>query len=67
MCKFLADVNALNLTDEDLGAGRNGYACEFGNLSSLLTNDLCVECAVDDDGLTNLFSLLSFLSLSTMQ
>ena len=53
--EFLGELYALNLSDEDLGAGRNGYACELSDLSRLLTNDFRVKPTIYDDSLTNLF------------
>ena len=58
MSELLADIYAFNLTDDDLCSCRNGYACKCGDLSGRLTDDLCVESAVDDDSLSDLFSLL---------
>ena len=55
--KLFGKLYALNLTNEDLCTCGNCHACELCDLRSSLTNDLCVECAVDDDGLTNLFGL----------
>ena len=56
--ELLGDINACHLTDEDLCALGNLYACKSGNLVCRLTNDLCIKCAVDDNGLTNLLDLL---------
>ena len=58
MSKLFAKFYALNFTDEDLSALGNGYTGQLCNLSSRLTNDFSVECAVDDNGLTNLFGFL---------
>ena len=56
--KFLTDIHAFNLADDDLCSRRNGYACKCGDLSGRLTYDLCVERTVDDDSLSDLFGLL---------
>ena len=54
MSEFLADINAFNLTDKNLCFLRNCYACKSSDCNRLLTNDLSVKCAVDDDSLSNL-------------
>ena len=55
MCKFLADVYRLNLTDKNLCFFGNCYACKSSDCNGLLTNDFSVESAVDDDSLSYLF------------
>ena len=55
MSKLLRKFNAFNFADEDFCSSRNAYACQFSNLCCLLTNDFCIESAVDDDCLADLF------------
>ena len=57
VCEFLGDLHAFHLADEDLGRFGNGHAGELCNLECALANDLGVQCAVDDDGLADLFGL----------
>ena len=56
--EFLADVHRLNLADEDLGALGNRNSRKSGDRNGLLSYDLCVERAVDDDSLSHLFALV---------
>ena len=55
VCKLFFDVYAFNFTDKNLSLGVNLNACELSYCSGLLTNYLCVECAVDKDRLSYLF------------
>ena len=58
VCKLLAQLYGLNLTDQDLGIFRNINACELCDRVCFLTNDLCVQRAVDDDCLSYLLKLI---------
>ena len=58
MCELLADVYALDFAYDYLCVLGSLNSCELCYLVSTLTNDLCVECAIDDDGLADLFCLL---------
>ena len=60
MSKLLADIYALYLTDQDLGILRNLNACQLCNGMSALAYDLCIQCAVDDDGLSYLLDFILF-------
>lgn len=58
VCEFFADINGLNLTDQDLGLSRYSNACHFSDSSSLLSYDLGIQCTVDKDGLSDLLDLV---------
>ena len=57
VCELFADVNACNLADEDLCVLGSFNSCKLCDPVSRLTNDLCVERAVDYDGFSDLFGL----------
>ena len=58
MCECLIDGGGLDLTDDDLHVIRNVEACELCDGHRALTDDLCVQCAVDEHGLADLVLLL---------
>ena len=55
--ELLRDVHTGHFADDDLGVFGDGHARERGDLRSLLTDDLRIESAVDDDGLAHFFRL----------
>ena len=57
MGKFFAQVNAFNLSDENFCSLGNVNACKRSNFVCALTDYLCVERAVDKNGLSDLFGL----------
>ena len=58
MSEFLGNINALNLADDDFCSFGNVDSREFCDCVSLLTDNLCVERAVYDDSLANLFGFI---------
>ena len=58
MCEFLADINGLNLTDEDLGLSRYSNACHLSDGSSFLSYDLGIQRTVDEDCLSDFLDLV---------
>ena len=58
VCELFADVHRSDFTDEDTCFLRNGHAGKSCDGCRTLTYDLAVECAVDENGLTHLFSLI---------
>ena len=65
MCEFFADINGLNLTDQDLGLSRYSNACHFSDSSSLLSYDLGIQCTVDKDGLSDFLDLVFFKEVAS--
>ncbi len=55
--ELLADVHGLYLTDQDLGGLGHLDASQLGDGVSGLSNDLGVQSAVDQDGLSDLVDL----------
>ena len=60
VCKLLADIYGLYLTNENLGLLGNRNTCQVCNGVSGLAYDLGVERAVDNNGLAHLIQLLAF-------
>ena len=58
MGKFLGDVHALDLADEDLGVLGHVHTSQLGDGVGRLTDDLGVESAVDENGLADLFDFV---------
>ena len=58
--KLLANVYALHLADEHLGLLGNGHAGQCRNGHRLLTHDLCVQGAIDNNGFAHLVNLVRF-------
>ena len=58
MSKFFRKLHTLHFADQDLGSLGNCDSCQSGNLWGGLTNDLGVQCAVNDDGLAYLLRFL---------
>ena len=56
--ELLADVGGLDLADEDLGGLGDLHASQSGDGVGGLADDLGVQSAVDDDGLTDLLALI---------
>ena len=56
--EFLADIHGLDLADEYLGGFRHRHARQLGDGNGLLTDDLRVQRAVDDDSLAHLVDLV---------
>ena len=65
VCEFFADINGLNLTDQDLGLSRYSNACHFSDSSSFLSYDLGIQCAVDKDGLSDFLDLVFFKEVAS--
>ena len=65
MCKFFGDINRLYLTDQNLGLFWNVYACHLCDGVCGLTNNLCVERAVNQDGVTNLVNFVTFEEIAS--
>ena len=59
MRELLRDVDALDLADEDLGAGGHLDTSHLCDGRSALADDAGVEAAVDDDGLADLVKLVA--------
>ena len=57
MCELFADIHGLNLANQDFGIFRNFHACKPGNGSCLLSDNLGIQRAVNQDGLTDLLNL----------
>ena len=58
VCEFFAEIHAFHFTDKDFRGSRHVEACEFCNRDGLLSDDFCVERAVDENGLSHSFGLL---------
>ena len=58
MRELLADVHGLHLTDQDLGILRDLNTCHLRNLKCTLTNDLCIQGTIDQDGLSYFLNLI---------
>ena len=57
MCELFADIHRLNLANQNLGILRNFNACQPGNGCCLLSHNLGIQGAVNDDGLADLVNL----------
>ena len=55
--KLLADIHGLYLADQDLGVLRHIHARQLGNGVGTLSNNLCVQRSIDQDGLAHLVNL----------
>ena len=51
--ELLGDINGFYLTDQNLCSLRNIDACKFCDRVCALSYDLCVQCAIDDDCLSD--------------
>ena len=56
MCELFADVNRLNLANQNLGILWNLNACQLGNGCCLLSHNLGIQGAVYDNGLADLIN-----------
>ena len=65
MSKFFAKLNAFNLAYKDFCRFGNANARKLGDFMSLLTYNLGVKSAVDDNGLSNLFGFLRVKEITT--
>ena len=63
--EFFADIHAFNLTDKYLCTLGNFNACKSCDRVGFLTDDLCVECAVDDNGLSYLIELFALKEVAS--
>ena len=58
MRKFFTDVYRFYFTDQDLGFCRNFYTCHLSDRSCFLSNDLCIQCAVDQNCFSYFFDFV---------
>ena len=65
MCKLLGQLYALYFADQDLGVFGSVHTGKLCDVVSRLTDDLCVQCAVDQDGLSDLLGLLGVQEVAT--
>ena len=58
VCKLFTDIYRFYFTDQDLGFCRNCNACHLCNRSSFLSNDLGIQCTIDQDCFSYFFNLI---------
>ena len=58
MCEFFGNIDRFDFADQNLGGFGNGDTGKSGNGDRLLADDLCVERAVDENGLSDLFDFI---------
>ena len=58
VCELFADIYRFYFTDQDLGFCRNSNSCHLSDRSCFLSNDLGIQCTVDQDCFSYFFDFV---------